>query len=283
MAAACSKIVETLSSSTAGCYALRYANFMSAGCRVVARFRPQSSREVNGRCFKSLSVDTVAFSSPETSNNFTFDRIYDEASSQEDLFQDVRPIVHAVLNGYNGTVLAYGQTGSGKTHTLLGSIEDVSQRGIVPRAIRELSIGISSCKTDCTFQASRALLIAAMEISTRSKSCLLTASLVQVTVSVIEIYCERIRDLLDPGNDNLQVQQERLRGITVAHATEVPVGSEAELVQVMQQGISNRAVASTAMNAGKNPKTFCLPCLCIFVFVRCVYPLYAMANAMCYS
>ena len=69
-------------------------------------------------------------------------------------------------------------------------------------------------------------------------------------MSVIEIYCERICDLLDPSKDNLQVQQERLRGITVAQATEVPVGSEAELVQVMQQGISNRAVASTAMNAG---------------------------------
>lgn len=72
----------------------------------------------------------------------------------------------------------------------------------------------------------------------------------QVTVSVIEIYCERIRDLLDPGNDNLQVQQERLRGITVAHTTEVPVSSEAELVKVMRKGLANRAVASTAMNAG---------------------------------
>jgi len=100
---------------------------------------------------------------------------------------------------------------------------------------------------------------------------------VQVTVSVIEIYCERIRDLLNPGNDNLQVQQERLRGITVAHATEVPVGSEAELVQVMQQGISNRAVASTAMNAGKNPRPLsgclllhlCLICLSIGCYGKC--------------
>jgi len=85
--------------------------------------------------------------------------------------------VHAVLNGYNGTVLAYGQTGSGKTHTLLGSIEDVAQRGIVPRAIRELSMGISSCKTGCTFQASRGLLMTAIKNSTRSTSCRLTASL----------------------------------------------------------------------------------------------------------
>ncbi len=130
---------------------------MNAACRVVARFRPQSSKEVNGRCFKSLSEDTACFSSPESSNSFSFDRIYGEASSQEDIFQDVKPIVHAVLNGYNGTVLAYGQTGSGKTHTLLGNIEDTAERGVVPRAIRELSMGISSCDTDCTFQARQQL------------------------------------------------------------------------------------------------------------------------------
>ena len=119
---------------------------------MVARFRPQSLRERNGRCFKSLSEETVCFGSQDSSNSFTFDRIYGEASTQEDMFQDVKPIVHAVLNGYNGTVLAYGQTGSGKTHTLLGNIEDASHRGIVPRAVRELAQGIASCKTDCTFQ-----------------------------------------------------------------------------------------------------------------------------------
>lgn len=118
---------------------------------MVARFRPQSLKEGNGRCFKSLSEETVCFGTQESSN-FTFDRIHGEASTQEDMFQDVKPIVHAVLNGYNGTVLAYGQTGSGKTHTLLGNIEDASQRGIVPRAVRELAQGISDCKTDCTFQ-----------------------------------------------------------------------------------------------------------------------------------
>lgn len=89
---------------------------------------------------------------------------------------------------------------------------------------------------------------------------------VQVTVSVTEIYCERICDLLNPSRDNLQVQQEKLRGITVAHATETPVASEAELVQVMQQGLANRAVASTAMNAGWRTcstiaEPACMPCV----------------------
>lgn len=53
----------------------------------------------------------------------------------------------------------------------------------------------------------------------------------------------------------LQVKQDPCRGITVAGATEVPISSQAEAMRVLQHGIANRAVASTAMNAGGH-----LPC-----------------------
>jgi DNA replication protein DnaC len=42
-----------------------------------------------------------------------------ESTSQRDVFDDCRRVVHSVLGGYNGTIMAYGQTGSGKTHTLI--------------------------------------------------------------------------------------------------------------------------------------------------------------------
>ena len=50
--------------------------------------------------------------------------------------------------------------------------------------------------------------------------------------------------------DVLQVKQDPCRGIIVAGATEVPISSQAEAMRVLQHGIANRAVASTAMNAG---------------------------------
>ena len=119
-----------------------------------------------------MSTDTVCFSSPENTNQFTFDRIYGEDSSQEDLFQDVKPIVHAVLNGYNGTVLAYGQTGSGKTHTLLGAIDDQVARGIVPRAVRELAHGITTCTSGCSFKVTLTVHDIANEFDLRYYGCL---------------------------------------------------------------------------------------------------------------
>jgi len=69
-----------------------------------------------------------------------------------------------------------------------------------------------------------------------------------IKVSYVEIYLEKIRDLLDPSKSNLQVHEDRQRGVYIKDATEVFVGSPEELMMVMKEGKSNRAVASTQMN-----------------------------------
>lgn len=53
----------------------------------------------------------------------------------------------------------------------------------------------------------------------------------QVSISVIEVYCEKLRDLLAPGNDDLAIHQDVLKGIMPKGATEAPVRSEAEIAQ----------------------------------------------------
>ncbi len=51
--------------------------------------------------------------SHEKSQTFTFDSIYDASCTQRGIYDDsVRPIVDAVIDGYNGTVFAYGQVRS---------------------------------------------------------------------------------------------------------------------------------------------------------------------------
>lgn len=70
-----------------------------------------------------------------------------------------------------------------------------------------------------------------------------------VSVSYIEIYMEKIRDLLNPVNDNLPVRENKARGIYVEGTTEVCVGSEEEVMNVMRTGQSNRSVGFTKMNA----------------------------------
>ncbi|EIE18687.1 P-loop containing nucleoside triphosphate hydrolase protein [Coccomyxa subellipsoidea C-169] len=133
--------------------------------------------------------------------------------------------------------MAYGQTGSGKTHTLIGDISSGQEKGLLARAVNEIAVGVAECTDDCYFQ---------------------------VNLSVVEIYCERIRDLLssEAGSDNLVVQQDRQRGVCIAGATLVPVQTERELVELMQQGIAKRTVARTGMNAASS-RSHCLVMLAI--------------------
>lgn len=54
---------------------------------------------------------------------YAFDKIYKDHSSEEIYEETVKPLIRTVLNGYNATVFAYGPTGTGKTHTMLGNQE----------------------------------------------------------------------------------------------------------------------------------------------------------------
>jgi kinesin family protein 5 len=145
-------------------------------------------------------------------------------SKQKDIFEfSIRPTVDDILNGYNGTVFAYGQTGAGKSFTMMGAgdIENENTRGIIPRIVEQIfeSILVSPGNIEYT-----------------------------VRVSYMEIYMERIRDLLNPVNDNLPVHEEKSRGVYVKGLLEIYVSSVGEVYEVMRRGGTARAVAATNMN-----------------------------------
>ncbi|KAF2874607.1 P-loop containing nucleoside triphosphate hydrolase protein [Massariosphaeria phaeospora] len=199
---------------------------MSNTIKVVARFRPQNKIEIASGgepVVEFKSEDTCTIQSREASGAFTFDRVFDMASRQSDVFDySIRPTVDDILNGYNGTVLAYGQTGAGKSYTMMGSdIDDEVGKGIIPRIVAQIfaSILVSPSNIEYT-----------------------------VRVSYMEIYMERIRDLLMPQNDNLPVHEEKNRGVYVKGLLEIYVSSVEEVYEVMRRGGNARAVAATNMN-----------------------------------
>lgn len=126
------------------------------------------------------------------------------------------------MNGYNGTVFAYGQTGAGKSYTMMGSdIDDTDGKGIIPRIVEQMFASILTSPSNIEYT---------------------------VRVSYMEIYMERIRDLLVPHNDNLPVHEEKSRGVYVKGLLEIYVSSVQEVYEVMRRGDAARAVASTNMN-----------------------------------
>ncbi|KAJ1722560.1 hypothetical protein LPJ53_003020 [Coemansia erecta] len=132
-------------------------------------------------------------------------------------------VIHNVFNGYNGTVFCYGQTGSGKTFTMMGAdIDNDDLKGIIPRIVEGVFAKIND-------------------------SPLTTEYLVKA--SYMEIYMERIRDLLNPNEAQLPIHEDKVNGVYVKGLVEIFVNKIEEVYEVMRLGAKNRVVAFTNMNA----------------------------------
>ena len=70
-----------------------------------------------------------------------------------------------------------------------------------------------------------------------------------VKISMVEIYMEKIKDLLDPTKTNLKIHEDKMRGIYIADVTEEYVGDEDEVYTLMATGNDNRAIGVTDMNS----------------------------------
>ncbi|KAK9235877.1 P-loop containing nucleoside triphosphate hydrolase protein [Lipomyces kononenkoae] len=197
----------------------------SSSIKVVARFRPQNAAEVQqgGSGIVSFAgKDTCIIETKDVGGNFTFDRVFPMESKQSDVFNfSIKSTVDDILNGYNGTVFAYGQTGAGKSYTMMGPSIEGPQRGIIPRIVEQIFASIMQSPAEIEYT---------------------------VRVSYMEIYMERIKDLLQPSMDNLPIHEEKSRGVYVKGLSEIYVASVEEVYDVMRRGANARAIASTNMN-----------------------------------
>ena len=199
--------------------------------KVICRFRPPKSAEIklHGQSSKleSFSLDlergTVETNDTVEKRAFTFDKIFGIDAEQKEIFVEVQSIVDSVLAGYNGTILAYGQTSSGKTWTMEGPVLlDEDKQGMIPRAISQLFQFIYSADK---------------------------ATMFTVSVSYFEIYCEKLRDLLNPQQDNMTIRETKDSSCSIPELTEVFCGSYDNVMQVIETGKAHRASAPTLMNA----------------------------------
>ena len=166
---------------------------------------------------------------------FTFDRVFGERASQDDVYDVVAPYVHSVIrDGYNATIMAYGQTGSGKTHTMMGVLGGDGQEGIVPRAIRALYAYIESAP-DTQFL---------------------------VDVSFVELYRESFFDLLEEdveGGAKIAVREDKNKAPFLAKGTgpgsvrlREPVSDQEHMFRMLEEGRERRTVVSTLMNSSSS-------------------------------
>ncbi|XP_067117191.1 kinesin heavy chain-like [Osmerus mordax] len=197
------------------------ADASECGVKVMCRFRPlNESEQSRGDKYipKFKGEDTVVI----TGKPYVFDRVLQPNSAQEQVYDAcAKQIVKDVLGGYNGTIFAYGQTSSGKTHTMEGKLHDPQLMGIIPRIARDIFDHIYSMDENLEFH---------------------------IKVSYFEIYLDKIRDLLDVSKTNLSVHEDKNRVPYVKGCTERFVSSPEEVMDVIDDGKTNRHVAVTNMN-----------------------------------
>ena len=74
----------------------------------------------------------------------------------------------------------------------------------------------------------------------------------KLKVSLVEIYCEKIRDLLEVSKTDLKIREDKNRGIYIQDVTEEYVSEESNVYELMKVGNSNRAISATNMNEGSS-------------------------------
>jgi kinesin family protein 1 len=153
---------------------------------------------------------------------WSFDKNAPNYAGQEHLFQDLgKPLLDNAFQGYNNCIFAYGQTGSGKSYSMMGYGKDA---GIIPNICQDMFRRINEMQQDKNLRCT-------------------------VEVSYLEIYNERVRDLLNPANKgNLKVREHPSTGPYVEDLAKLVVGSFQEIEHLMDEGNKARTVAATNMN-----------------------------------
>ncbi|XP_050598538.1 kinesin-like protein KIF13A isoform X1 [Bombus affinis] len=208
--------------------------------KVAVRVRPFNRRELElgTQCVVEMSgqqtilqhpttMDKIERSKPKT---FAFDHCFysldpavENFANQDVVFDALgRDILDNAFQGYNACIFAYGQTGSGKSYTMMGSGEN---KGIIPRLCDNL-----------------------FDMIAKQQSSELTY---KVEVSYMEIYNEKVHDLLDPkpNKQSLKVREHNVLGPYVDGLSQLAVTSFQDIDNLMAEGNKSRTVAATNMNS----------------------------------
>ncbi|CAK9151811.1 unnamed protein product [Ilex paraguariensis] len=217
---------------------------LKGNIRVFCRCRPLNAEEIAAGT--SMIVDFEAAKDDEltvrsngvSKKTFKFDAVFSPQADQFDVFEDTAPFATSVLDGYNVCIFAYGQTGTGKTFTMEGTDE---ARGVNYRTLEELFRIIQERKS--TYQY-------------------------EISVSVLEVYNEQIRDLLVSGSQpgvtakRLEIRQVAEGVHHVPGLVEAHVNNMNEVWEVLQTGSNGRAVGSTNANEHSS-RSHCIHCVMV--------------------
>ncbi|KAF7659519.1 hypothetical protein LDENG_00296010 [Lucifuga dentata] len=195
--------------------------------RVAVRLRPYMEKQDEkgeGPCVRGLdsqNLEIINWRNATETVKYHFDVFHGEKTTQQEVFlSSVKPILPHLLNGQNASVFAYGPTGAGKTHTMLGTPEEP---GVIPRAVREVFNLVKAKDEDDGWDYS-------------------------IGMSYLEIYNEKVLDLLSPSSQDLPIREDKDKNILIPGLTHTPLSSFSNFDRHFVPASLNRTTASTKLN-----------------------------------
>lgn len=254
---------------------------LKGNIQVCCRTRPPLEPELvhNARiCVDTSSDNELAWydKRAEVWKSFAFDKVWPMDAMQADIFADVEPLALSVVDGYNACILAFGQTGSGKTWTMNGYGD---QYGVSYRTLHKIFERLHFRKSQSLLEKERiknlrnrrrssttgsvdgignhvekiALVDDADKEECEDEDISTPAFEFTVSVGMLEIYNEMVRDLLCPAADGheghgLDIRQTAEGGVGVPGLTTENVHGIDDVMSVFARGSANRATITTNLN-----------------------------------
>lgn len=173
--------------------------------------------KVNDPDDKMGGIDYLRLGQYKT-KNYAFDYAFGPDASQEEVYAaTAKPLAAKAVQGYNACCFAYGATGAGKTFTMMGSFE---QMGVIPLTLEEVA-RMTAADDEAEYK---------------------------ISMQYIEIYNEKIKDLLQPSDAVLEVREVPSKGTYVAGAADRVVNTPRAMMELIHQGNLHRTTEATGCN-----------------------------------
>ena len=205
--------------------------------KVSLRLRPMNALEESRRSHDCITLhnantphhaSTLTVASPlQGPHTFTYNHIFSHDTQQQSVYESaVAPLAESILDGYNCALLAYGQTGSGKTYTMMGKSSD----GMIPRLVKDVFHQMTSAPPTVEYI---------------------------IRCSFVEIYLEKVLDLLNPTNRSISIVEggeggtmldSNREGVRFEGASEACCFTESDCLSLLVRGNACRSVSGTKMN-----------------------------------
>jgi len=227
--------------------------YLRGNMRVMCRLRPFLPNEIKN---KKSQMETIVIQNNsiiinednKVPKNFEFDYLFNQQSTQEDVYEEVNILIQSMIQGNNICIMSYGQTCTGKTYTIQG---EQNKEGIASRAARELFEIIDHLlgKSNAKHKNSK------KNILIDSSNKYFTKA--RFTLTIIEIYNEQIFNLLEESTPNLSIYEDSNGNLNIPELSPVNINNFEEACKLFKLSEKFRRTASTEFNE-RSSRSHCI-------------------------